>query len=217
MRVMSKLLALGLTAAAMQSAMAGTVFLNFEDVTATQQLTNRYASQGVTVSGSAWTATSQACTYNGVEGDIEFIRTNSCGALYLAQDPFGTASTGPRSLTISLASGFNAFSFLYAGSVESPNLQVHAYDATGRELGLGLSGLQASPCGGFVFCTWLPGTLSFQGVATTVTFTATDHTILLDDLTFTTPTTGQLPEPASIALVAGALGALGWTRKRTRG
>lgn len=57
--------------------------------------------------------------------------------------------------------------------------------------------------------------LSFQGVARSVVFSALDQSVLLDDLSFTTPSaTGRLPEPTSVALALGALGALGWSRRR---
>ena len=219
MRAMSKLLAIALTAT-VQSVMAGTVKLNFEDLLKTEPLTTRYAAQGVTISDSAWAATSEACTYpNGQTGDVSFSRSGSCGALWLVEDPTKTSTNTAKSLTISLADGFiDAMSFVYSGSVAFPNLQVHAFDAAGRELGLGLNGLTAAACSGFIFCNW-SGTvsLSFTGVARSVTFTAVDGTVLLDDLSFTTPATtpGNLPEPASIALALGALGGLAWSRRRT--
>jgi len=218
MRATSKFLALALTAA-LQPAMAGTVFLDFEDVQTTEKLTSQYSSsKGLTATGAAWTATSEACTYpNGDNGDVSFIRSGSCGALWLAEDATKPASTGARSLTLNLADGFiDMLSFVYSASTGTPNLQVHVFDAAGKELGLGLSGLQGSACGGFIFCNWSDTvSLSFTGVARSVVFTATDQTVLLDDLRFTTPgATGQLPEPTSIALVLGALGGLGWARKR---
>lgn len=219
MRATSKLLALAFTAA-LQPAMAGTVFLNFEDVQTVAPLISQYsASKGVTAAGAAWTATSEACGYgpNNDPGDVSFIRAGSCGALFLAQDPTKPASTAARSLTLTLADGFiDMLSFVYSANTGTPGLKVHVFDAAGRELGLGLDGLTGASCNTFVFCNWSQTVnLSFQGVARTVVFTATDQSVLLDDLRFTTPSaTGQLPEPTSIALVVGALAGLGWARKR---
>lgn len=212
MRTTSKLLALALTAA-MQPAMAGAVFLNFEDVTTTELLNKTY--NGVAVSGAAWTATSEACNYGGVPGSVSFVRTSSCGALWLAEDPTSSSPNAPRSLTLTLTEGFiNALSFVYSASTDTPNLKVHVYDAAGRELGLGLDGLAGSACSTYVFCNWSQTmSYSFQGTARYVTFTALDQSVLLDDVRFTTP--GRLPEPASLALAIGALGALGWARKRS--
>jgi hypothetical protein len=48
-----------------------------------------------------------------------------------------------------------------------------------------------------------------------VTISGVDQRLMLDDLQFTTPAVGTpLPEPASVALALGALGAAGWTRRR---
>lgn len=214
MRMTSKLLALALTAT-LQSAMAGTILLDFEDLTTSEPLTDRYAAQGVNVSGAAWGVTSAVCG-----GQVSFSRPDSCGALWLVQDPTKPSTNTAKSLTLSLDDGFvEAISFVYAGSVAFPNLEVHAFDAAGNELGAGLNGLTASACTtGLLFCNWSQTvTLNFSGIARSVTFTAVDSTVLLDDLRFTTAATtppGQLPEPGSIALALGALGGLAWTRRR---
>lgn len=216
MRATSKLLALALTAA-MQPSMAGVVLLDFEDIQTSELLNKVY--NGVSVGGAAWTATSEACSYSGQPGDVSFVRAGSCGALWLAADPTQPATNTTKSLTLGLSDGFDGFSFVYSGSVASPGLEVHAYDAAGQELGVGLKDLTAAVCGGYVFCNWSqPVSLTFTGVAHSVTFSAADQTILLDDLRFNTPGNtnppGRLPEPASLALALGALGVAGWTRKR---
>ncbi|HEY8876528.1 MAG TPA: hypothetical protein VIN03_03120 [Roseateles sp.] len=215
MRTTSKLLALALVAT-MQSAMAGVVFLDFEDVQISEPLTDRYAAQHVSVSGAAWTATSEACLYGGVPGEVSFKRPGSCGALWLAEDPTQPTANPLRSLTMTLSDGFDALSFVYSGSRSDINLSVHAFDASGAEVGLGLGGLTGSGCSSFLFCNW-SNTVSLNlqgGTARTVVFTGLDQTILIDDLSFNTPTTGRLPEPTSAALALGAIGALGWSRRR---
>lgn len=208
MRTTSKFLAVALTAT-LQSAMAGTIPLNFEDLKTTSPLTGAY--NGVTISGASWGAVSEFCG-----GDVSFQRTGSCGALWLAQDPTKAASTGAKSLTMTIADGFDGLSFLYSAGISTPDLEVHVYDASGAELGSGLSGLQGGACSTVLFCNWSQTlTLSFTGVARSVTFTAVDQSVLLDDIFFKTPVaTGRLPEPTSVALALGALGALGWSRKR---
>lgn len=215
MRTTSKLLAVALTAA-LQSATAGTVLLNFEDLQTSEQLTNRYA--GVSASGAAWAVTSEACSYgpNQDAGDGPFIRTGSCGALWLTAS-LANVVNKDQSLTLSLADGFiNSLSFVFSSGSQNSKLGVHVYDDAGQELGIGLSGLSGSPCSSYTYCNWSNTVnLSFTGVARSVTFTAPDQTIMIDDISFTTPAaTGRLPEPTSAALALGALGALVWAGKR---
>lgn len=208
MRTTSKFLAVALTAT-LQSAMAGTIPLTFEDLTTTSALNGNY--NGVNISGASWGAVSEFCG-----GDVSFSRPGSCGALWLAVDPTKAATSGAKTLTLSIADGFDGLSFLYSAGISTPNLEVHVYDAKGDELGTGLSGLQGGACTNVLFCNWSQTlTLKFTGVARSVTFTAVDQSVLLDDVIFKTPVaTGRLPEPTSVALALGALGALAWSRKR---
>lgn len=208
MRMTSKFLAVALTAT-VQSAMAGTIALDFEDLTTLSKFNGNY--NGVNITGAAWGGTSELCN-----GDISFLRSGSCGALYLAADPTKAKTRNIESLTMSIKDGFDGLTFLYSGSATRINLSVHVFDAAGAELGLGLTDLAGQSCASYQFCNWSqPITLSFKGIARSVTFSALDQSVLLDDIVFNTPTsTGQLPEPTSIALALGALGALGWSRKR---
>lgn len=213
MRTTSKILAIALTAA-VQSAMAGTIPLNFEDLTTTAPLNGSY--NGVNVGGAAWGALSANCP----NGDVLFNRSNSCGALWLAVDP-GKPQTGQvESLTMSIADGFDALSFVYSGSANSINLSVRVFDAAGAEL-TSLPSLAGQACtdGTYVFCNWSQTlNVQFSGIARSVTFSALDQSVLLDDIVFRTPTsTGRLPEPTSVALALGALGGLAWSRKRKAG
>lgn len=208
MRMTSKFLAVALTAF-LQSAMAGTIPLNFEDLTTLSKFNGNY--NGVDITGAAWGGTSEVCN-----GDISFVRTGSCGALWLAVDPQKPKTGNLETLTMSLKDGFDGLTFLYSGSAAAINLSVRVYDASGVELGLGLKDLSGQSCSNYQFCNWSkPISLTFTGIARSVTFSALDQSVLLDDVIFNTPTsTGRLPEPTSVALALGALGALGWARKR---
>jgi hypothetical protein len=210
MRTTSKFLALALTAAA-QSAMAGTIPLNFEDLSATAALGGNY--NGVNVSGNAWGAVSIDCT----DGDVRFTRPQSCGALWLAVDAEKPQTGRTASLTMSIAEGFDALSFIYSGSSSTINLSVSVFDADGKQLTV-WNQPKGVACDSktYLFCEWSPTkNLQFSGIARSVIFSGLDQNVLLDDIVFNTPaSTGQLPEPTSIALTLGALGGLAWSRKR---
>jgi hypothetical protein len=214
MRVTSKLLALTL-AAALQPAVAGVVALNFEDVTGFGKLGDQYASSGVTFTGNAWGVSS---ILNDCGGVLLFSRPGSCGALLLG-DPQQFATPDPRDFTIDLADGFvNEFAFVY-GVRGGSDVVIKLFDGiggTGNALQT-LEGLTGGSCGqsGISFCQWHNGSIKFEGTARSMTISGVDQRLMLDDLRFTTPTVGTpLPEPASIALALGALGAAGWTRRR---
>lgn len=214
MRAKSKLLALALTAA-LQPAFAGMVSLDFEDTTGYGQVGNRYDSLGVNFTGSAWAVTSALNSCNGI---WLFSKAGSCGALLLG-DPTLTATSGPISFTIDVAAGFiNEFDFVY-GIRAGSDVIIQVFDGaggTGNTLKI-QQGLIGGGCGiaRVRFCEWSNGIVKFDGTARSLTITGIDQRLMLDDMKFTTPAAGTpLPEPGSIALALGALGALGWTRKR---
>jgi hypothetical protein len=213
MRATSRFLALAL-AAALQPAVAGVVALDFEDVKGFGQLGNQYASSGVTFTGKAWGVSS---VLNGCDGALLFSRAGSCGALLLG-NPGQSATPNSIDFTIDLADGFNEFAFVY-GIRGGSNVVIRVFDGfggTGNALDV-LTGLTGSSCGqsGVSFCQWHTSSLKFNGTAHSVTISGVDQRLMLDDLQFTTPAVGTpLPEPASVALALGALGAAGWTRRR---
>lgn len=213
MRATSKLLALALTAA-LQPAVAGVVALNFEDITGVSKLGNQYAASGVAFTGNAWGV---ASALNDCDGLWLFAKADSCGALLLG-DPLQSATSNTLSFTIDVAGGFvNAFNFVY-GIRSGSNVTIRVFDDVG---GHGtalrtLNGLTGGGCtaGGIAFCQWHNGSVSFEGTARSVTISGVDQRLMLDDLQFTPAAGTPLPEPTSIALALGALGAAGWTRRR---
>lgn len=218
MRTTSKLLALAL-AAALQPALAGTVELKFEDLAASASPVSLdgVGYHGVNISGAAWGVVSNALSCG---GNADFIRDDSCGALELAD----FSSTAPvQSLKLSLSGGFEALSFVYSGK-SGANLAAYVFDAGGNYLAW-VESLAGNGCdSNYTWCDW-SGTITldnfFDGaLASYVVFESADrNSFLLDDIVFTTPQSttppGQLPEPTSVALALGALGALGWARKRS--
>lgn len=218
MRATSKILALALTAA-LQPAVAGVVSLNFEDVKSNAKLGDRYSSaKGVSFSGDAWGVTS---SQNNCLGSLLFSRPGSCGALLLGVQAGQNPTSDFTSFTIDLAGGFiEEFSFVYGVRSQS-GVTIEIFDElNGRGNTLQFQdGLTGNACasGSLQFCQWYTTSLTFSGTAKSIVITARDQQLMLDDLKFTTPGTsggGTLPEPASLALTIGALGALGWARKR---
>lgn len=223
MRTTSKLLALALTAA-LQPALADTVTLNFEDVTSSVLAGNRYSSQGVAFTGNAWGVKSNQAPCGA--GGLFFSHAGSCGALLLAGTAGQTTDNLVKSFTINVADGFvTEFSFLYGlRSLSGATIKVFSGLDGGVLLNedplasLALTGSQCSTGGAVLFCdpNWFTSTLKFNGLAHSVVVSGIDQRLMLDDLKFITPAAnGRLPEPASIALALGALGALGWARRRT--
>lgn len=216
MRATSKLLALAL-AGALQPAVAGVVSVDFEDLTNVVQLGDRYASKGLSFTGDAWGMVSRL---NGCPGVGLVLRADSCGGLMLAQQPTDDPSTDKSGFTLNFAGGFvNEFSFVYSALADS-DVVVELYDGRGGQGNLlaSAANLNAGNCTipGVQFCEWNTRSVKFGGTAQSLRITGFDQTLMLDDLSFITPTAGgDLPEPGGVALALSALGALGWARRRT--
>ncbi|MFT7721522.1 MAG: hypothetical protein QM788_01610 [Roseateles sp.] len=221
MRATNKFLALAL-AAALQPATAGTVTLNFEDITSTTLLTDRYASQGITFTGDAWGV---ASVYPPCHGTRQFSRPGSCGALSLEVAPDApeakarsVAQNQNGSFTLSLAGGFvDEFSFAYS-ALPNAGVKLELLDAAGLVIDT-MDSLKEVGCTepGQYFCIWNTAAFKFAGTATALRVSGLAQGLLLDDMQFTAPGQtpgGTVPEPASIALAFGALAAAGWTRRR---
>lgn len=227
MRVKSKLLALSL-AAALQPAVAGTVTLNFEepslwdlDWSKTAGLSNEIG--GFSFSGNAWAVV--ANRGNDDKGD-PICPTDTdwtgpadlgCGALMLASSPANPSPKDSLSLTIQVTSGFVdklMFDFSLLASPNGDGL-LEILSETGAVLGQ--ANLGGTDCQDYRICNWnTKQTVKFSDTAYALRVTAFDQNLLLDNLSFITPSAGgnPLPEPGSVALALGALGALGWVRRR---
>ena len=218
MRAKSKILALVLIAA-LQPAMAD-VTLDFEDITAqedpVQWITDRYASNHITFTGNALGARSAANNCGG-HGNFSGTGAGNCGAVELS-----TFSASPSqdnvSFDVLLDVDFSAFSFAYS-ALNGPSVSIVIKDAAGRVLS-SLVGLDSTPCqsGGLQYCAWSVQTIGFSGgLGRSVTVSSSDQQLMLDNFRFVSPTANNnLPEPASMALALGALGAAGLTRRRNK-
>ena len=223
MRATSKLLALAL-AAVLQPALADVVSINFEAANAAPAA-NQFAAQGINFSSNAWVVRAKDTNTTGVCSGLYFFQPadkvgGNCNALLLAQDVNGDIGSDPVSFTITSTFGFvGAISFDFALGVDA-NAKIEVFDAAGKNL-LKISGnLTGDACDqAYFFCNWTTGQkFEFPDVARSIVFTAKDQTLMLDDLLLTTaeaPNPNPLPEPASMALVLGALGTAGWARRRS--
>ncbi|PZP35868.1 MAG: hypothetical protein DI603_03640 [Roseateles depolymerans] len=217
MRVTSTLLALTL-AAALQPALADTVSLKFEDLTQVTALTDQYASSGISFSGDVWGTVSRL---NGCGGTEAWTRSDavSCGAIEVGKNIQDLPGSDTASFTINVANGFiEAFSFVFA-SRATPNVSIMIWDGlngTGNQLLAQPVSLSGDVCTSVYFCgPWTSSSLAFAGIAHSITVSAGDQLFAMDDLSFITPAASNaLPEPGSVGLAAGALGALAWVRRR---
>jgi len=224
MRATSKFLALVL-AAALQPAFADVV-LNFNDITPAVNpdgsgaivVGDRYLlSDGVQFTGSALGVSSFLCAVNPLDVGFGFIDAGGgCGGAVL----LSVTGTSGLSFTINFADGFIAGSSFVYSTLAASHVSVTVYDqlnGTGNEL------RQADPdpaaCGtdGVSFCDWTPLELAFEGTAYSIVISGADESFMLDNLSLlaagsTNP--NPTPEPGSIALALGALGAAGLTRRR---
>lgn len=216
MRATRKFLALALLTTTLQPAFAATVTLGFEGDAARGQLAEQFKDLGIHFTGNAWGVNSRL---NGCGSGLSFDTPYGCGALILG-DPADRETGELREFTISLDSGFTEkVSFTY-GQLTAGGLSISVFgsrDGSGNPLNV-LSNLLEPGCGqpNVRFCGWEDDAIEFQGTAYSITFSGFDKRVMLDNLSFTTrDATNPLPEPASMALALGALGALGWTRRRT--
>jgi hypothetical protein len=221
MRATSKLLALALTAA-LQPAMADAVAVSFDDLSTTNplvgiQLGDRYKSNGVQFTGSAWGVVSSSCNSDG----WAFVTHGTgCGALLLANDANGGLTTADKTFTLNFAEGFIAGSSFFYSALSGSGISITLFDGlNGTGNSTELSGFNTGNCGvsGATFCNWSQFNITnLKGVAYSMVVSAQDQTFMLDDLNLVKAASapGTVPEPASIALALGALGALGWSRKR---
>jgi MYXO-CTERM domain-containing protein len=225
MRATSKLLAL-ILAAALQPAFADVV-LKFNDITpgvnpdgsGSIAVGDRYlASDGVQFTGSALGVSSLLCvTDPDNEVGFGFIDAGGgCGGAVL----LFTGGTTDPTFTINFAGGFTAgSSFLYS-AIRGSGVSVEVFDALdGKGTGTAQSALTTDTCDlpGVTFCSWPELKLAFLGTAYSIVISGVNDSFMLDNLSLLAagPTNpNPTPEPASAALALGALGALGWTRRR---
>ena len=124
------------------------------------------------------------------------------------------------------SAGFTVgFSFLYAAINSGGSFSVFSgINGTGSLLGTTVLGTTTSNCVGYSagFCPFVAGSLGFAGTGRSVVFAGVANQIVFDDVTFgsvipdSPPPNTNAPEPASIALVAAGLAAVGAAARRRK-
>jgi hypothetical protein len=209
MRAINALLALGL-AASLQSAHAGAVLLDFDDIsTGAVAAADRYASKGVHFSSNAYV----------LSNEYSWTRTGGTnrGALFLGATP-GQTSVADSVFTIDVAGGFlGAVEFSYSTQQPSADVFVSVFDGLNGKGKLieSLTYFGTSTCvAGKAWCNWLDRSVTFGGLAKSVTFTSIDGVALFDDIRLTTPAVSRVPEPMSLSLTLVALLGVGAAMRR---
>lgn len=157
---------------------------------------------------------------------LAIVDSDSGGTGNIANEP--SPSTVMYFLTgsavLNYAAGFDTgFSFYYSSSTAASVKVYSGLDATGTLLAdIPLTAQYADACSGDPngdFCNWTAVGASFAGIAMSIDFGGTVNQVAYDNITFGSATPidpTPVPEPATMALSALALGALGASRRQHR-
>jgi hypothetical protein len=148
------------------------------------------------------------------------------GGCNIANEPSGEAGMfflSGSAATMNVAAGFeDGFSFFYTAAVAATVRVYDGLNGTGNLLAvLELSAQNSQNCTGDpngIYCNWTAIGVEFDGIARSVDFGGSANFVVFDDITLGAAIPGEttVPEPATLMLLAGGLGAMTALRRRQR-